>query len=76
MSLQRSPDGHIDRKALQAVAAAIRSIEAVTGTIVGYDIGDDDAELLCSVLTDLWSILETNGYTIDIDTNRLRRAIP
>jgi hypothetical protein len=76
MSLQRSPDGHIDRKVLQAIAGAIRSIETVTGTIVGYGIGKDDAELLCSTLTGLWSILETNGYTIDIDTNRLRRAIP
>jgi hypothetical protein len=76
MSLKLSPEGHIGRKVLQAVAAAIRSIETVTGAIVEYDIGKDDAELLCSVLTDLWSILETNGYTIDIDTNRLRRAIP
>jgi len=74
MSLQHSPEGNIDRKVLQAVAAAIRSIEAVTGTIVEYDIGVDDAELLCSVLSDLWSILETNGFTIDIDTNRLRRT--
>ena len=76
MSLQHSPEGHVNRKVLQAVAGAIRSIEAVTGTIVEYDISKDDAELLCSAMSDLWSILESNGYTIDIDTNRLRRAIP
>lgn len=76
MSLQHSPEGHVNRKVLQAVAGAIRSIETVTGTIVEYDISKDDAELLCSAMSDLWSILESNGYTIDIDTNRLRRAIP
>jgi len=75
MSLQHSPDGHIDRKILQAVAGAIRSIETVTGTIVEYEIGRDDELLLNSVMRKLWSILETNGYTIDIDTNKLRRAI-
>lgn len=74
MSLKHSPEGHINRKVLQAVAEAIRSIERVTGTIVEYDISKDDAELLCSAMSDLWSILESNGYTIDIDTNRLRRA--
>lgn len=76
MSLQLSPEEHIDRKILQAVAAAIRSIERVTGATEEYEIGKDDAELLGSAMTDLWSILETNGYTIDIDTNRLRRATP
>lgn len=76
MSLQHSPEGHANRKVLQAVAGAIRSIETVTGTIVEYDISKDDAELLCSAMSDLWSILESNGYTIDIDTNRLRRAMP
>jgi hypothetical protein len=76
MSLQHSPDGCINRKVLQAVAVAIRSIETVTGTIVEYDISKDDAELLCSAMSDLWSILESNGYTIDVDTNRLRRAQP
>ena len=74
MSLRHSPEGHIDRAILLAVAAAIRSIEAVSGVIEEYDIGRDDAELLASALSDLWAILETNGYTIDIDTNRLRRA--
>jgi hypothetical protein len=76
MSLQHSPEGHVNRKVLQAVAGAIRSIETVTGTIVEYDISKDDAELLCSAMSDLWSILESNGYTIDIDTNRLRRTMP
>ena len=76
MSLQHSPEGHVNRKVLQAVAGAIRNIETVTGTIVEYDISKDDAELLCSAMSDLWSILESNGYTIDIDTNRLRRAMP
>lgn len=76
MSLQHSPEGHVNRQVLQAVAGAIRSLETVTGTIVEYDISKDDAELLCSAMSDLWSILESNGYTIDIDTNRLRRAIP
>jgi hypothetical protein len=76
MSLQHSPDGHIDRKILQAVAVAIRSIETITGTIVEYDIGRDDAVLLTTAIRNLWSILESNRYTIDTDTNRLRRAIP
>jgi protoporphyrinogen oxidase len=76
MSLQISPEGQIDRKILQAVAAAIKSIETVAQTVVEYDIGKDDAELLASAMSDLWSILEINGYTIDINTNRLRRATP
>jgi len=50
---------------LQAVARAIRSIETVTGTIVEYDISKDDAELLCSAMSDLWLILESNGYNMD-----------
>ncbi len=76
MSLQHSPVGHIDRKVLLAVAGAIKRIETVTGTIVGYEIGRDDAVLLTTVMRNLWSILETNGYTIDTDTDRLRKAIP
>ena len=76
MSLQYSPEGLTGREVLLAVAAAIRSLETITGTIVEYDIGKDDAELLCSAMSDLWSVLESNGYTIDIDTNRLRRATP
>lgn len=76
MSLRHSPEGHINRKVLQAVTGAIRSLEAVTGTVVEYDISKDDAEFLCSALSDLWTILYSNGYTIDVDTNRLRRTTP
>jgi len=76
MSLQHSPDDRIDRKVLQAVAGAIKSIETVTGTIAPYDIGKDDVERLSSAMRGLWAILETNGYSIDIDTNRLRRVTP
>jgi len=74
MSYRVSPEGNIDRKILQAIAGAIRSIETVTGTIEEYDIGEYDADMLCSAMSDLWAILESNGYTIDIDTNRLKRA--
>ena len=76
MSSHHSPQGLIDRKVLHAVAAAIRSLEAVSGSIVECDIGRDDAELLCSAMTDLWTILESNGYTIDLDTNLLRKVPP
>lgn len=76
MSLQYSPEGYIDRKVLQAVAAAIRSIEKVSGAIEEYEISEEDAELLCGALNCLWAILENNDYTIDVDTNRLRRADP
>jgi len=74
MSLLHSPEGEIDRKILQAAATAIRSIETVTGTIVEYNIGKDDALLLNTAMRNLWSILESNGHTIDTDTNRLRRV--
>ena len=76
MSLLHSPEGEIARKILQAAATAIRSIETVTGTIVEYNIGKDDALLLNSAMRNLWAILESNGYTIDTDTNRLRRMTP
>jgi len=76
MGLRHSPEGHINRKILQAVAVAIRSIETVTGTTEEFDIGKDDADLIGAAIGDLWSILESNGYTIDIDTNRLRRSTP
>jgi hypothetical protein len=74
VSLLHSPDGHIDRKVLLAVAGAIKSIENVTGTIVEYDIGYSDAQDLHYIMRHLWAILETNGYTIDTDTNKLRRV--
>lgn len=76
MSLQHSPEGDIDRKVLLAVAGAIRSLEAVTGSIVEYQIGLPEAQDLHFIVRGLWSILESNGYTIDVDTNRLRRAMP
>lgn len=74
MSLKHSPEGQIDRKILQAVAGAIRSLETVTGTIVEYEIGISDAQDLHYIVRRLWTILETNGFTIDTDTNRLKRA--
>jgi hypothetical protein len=76
MSLQHSPDGRIDRKVLQAIAGAIRSLERVTGTIVEYEVGASDAQDLHYIMRRLWAILETNDYTIDVDTNRLRRITP
>jgi hypothetical protein len=76
MSLHHSPGAEIDRKILQAAATAIRSIETVTGTIVAYNIGKDDALLLTTAMRNLWSVLESNGYTIDTDSNRLRRVDP
>lgn len=76
MSLLHSPSGDIDRKVLLAVAGAIKSIETVTGTIVEYGIGASDAQDLHYTMRRLWAILETNGYTIDVDTNRLRRITP
>lgn len=76
MSLHHLPDGQTSRRVLLAVALAIKSLERVTGTIVEYDITRDDAETLCSAMTNLWSILETNGYTIDTDTNHLRKVPP
>jgi len=76
MSLRLSPQGHIDRKVIQAIALAIKIIEQITGAIEDYDIGKDDAELLGEAIGALWVILESNGYTIDVDSNRLRRATP
>jgi hypothetical protein len=74
MSLQHSPGGNIDRKVLLAVAGAIRSLELVTGTIVEYEIGCSDVQDLHYIMRRLWAILETNGFTIDVDTNRLKRT--
>jgi hypothetical protein len=73
MSLRHSPEEHIDRTVLIAVAAAIRRLESVSGSIEEYDISKDDAFFLCSALSDLWTILYANGYTIDADTNRLKK---
>lgn len=74
MSLVHSPEGNIDRKVLQAVSGAIKSLETVTGTIKEYEVGSSDAQDLHYIMRRLWSILENSGYTIDTDTNRLRRA--
>jgi len=76
MSLRHSPEDLIHRKVLLAVAAAIRQLEAISGCIEEYDIGRDDSESLSCAISDLWSILESNGYNIDFDTNRLRRIPP
>lgn len=76
MSLRHLPEGQTSRRVLLAVALAIKSLERVTGTIVEYDITRDDAEAFCTAMTNLWSILETNGYTIDTDTNHLRKVPP
>lgn len=76
MSLRHSPEESIDRKVLLAIAGAIKSLETVTGTIVEYDIGALDAQDLHYIMRRLWAILETNDYTIDVDTNRLRRITP
>lgn len=76
MSLHHSPQGNTDRKVLLAVAAAIKNLETITGCIGEYDIDKDDAEAFLRATRSLWSILESNGYTIDLDTNRLRRKPP
>lgn len=76
MSLRLLPQGYLDRRIAQAVARAIISIERVTGAIEEYDIGREDAEQLGSAMEELWSILESNGYTIDGKNNRLRRVPP
>ena len=76
MSLIHSPIENIDRKVLLAVARAIRSLETVTGTIVEYEVGPSDAQDLHYIMRRMWAILETNDYTIDVDTNRLRRITP
>ena len=76
MSLKHSPEENIDRKVLQAIAGAIKSLETVTGTIVEYDIGASDAQDFQYIMRRLWAILENSGYTIDVDTNRLKRMQP
>lgn len=73
MSLRHLPEGQTNRRVLLAVALAIKNLENVSGTIIEYDITRDDAEALCAAMSNLWSILETNGYTVDVDTNRLKK---
>ena len=74
MSLSHSPDNKIARPILQAVANAIKSLETVTGSLQEHEIGCEDAESFNRATRMLWSILENNNHTIDIDTNRLRKA--
>jgi hypothetical protein len=74
MSLVHSPEDKIARPILQAVANAIKSLETVTGSLAEHEIGREDDEQFTLAKRLLWSILENNGHTIDIDTNRLRKA--
>ena len=66
MSLRHSPDG-TSRAVLQACAKAIRALEPVTGSLKEHDITADDANSFNAAMHGLWSIIETNGYTIDVD---------
>ena len=75
MSLTHSPENKIARPVLQAVANAIKALEVVTGSLAEYTIGREDDEHFTQAKRMLWNILENNHHTIDIDTNRLRKAI-
>ena len=75
MSLIHSPEDKIARPVLQAVAAAIKELEVVTGSLAEHTICRADDEHFTQAKRMLWSILENNHHTIDIDTNRLRKAI-
>lgn len=75
MSLIHSSEDKIARPVLQAVTAAIKELEVVTGSLAEHVIGREDAEHFTQAKRLLWSILENNGHTIDIDTNRLRKAV-
>jgi len=74
MSLIHSPEDKIARPILQAVTSAIKSLETVAGSLKEHEIGREDAESFTRAVRLLWSILESNGHTIDIDTNRLCKA--
>ena len=74
MSLIHSPEDKIARPILQAVANAIKALETVTGSLAEHEIGREDDEQFTRAKRLLWSVLENNGFTIDIDTNRLRKA--
>ena len=75
MSLIHSPENKIARPVLQAVANAIKALETVTGSLAEHKIGREDDEHFTQAKRLLWSILENNGHTIDIDTNRLCKAV-
>jgi|GEM_PF-2455454 len=74
MSLIHSPENKIARPILQAVATAIKALETVTGCLIEHEIGYDDDVNFTQAKRLLWSILENNDYTIDVDTNRLCKA--
>lgn len=75
MSLVHSPEGKITRPVLVAISNAIKALEIVTGSLHENEIGKEDSEGFTRAKRLLWSILENNGYTIDIDTNRLCKAV-
>ena len=75
MSLVHSPADTIARPVLQAVANAIKALETVTSSLAEHEIGHEDDASFTRAKRLLWSILESNGHTIDIDTNRLRKAV-
>lgn len=76
MGLLHSRAGRSDRKVLLAVAGAIKSIETVTWSEETHRTAAFDAQNLHYIIQRLWSILEATGYTIDDNTNRMRRKPP
>lgn len=76
MTLRHVREGASDRKVIQATAGAIRSLESVTGSIQEHQIGPEDSQDMHYIMGRMWSILESNGYNIDINTKRLRRIPP
>ena len=76
MTLRHVREGTSDRKVIQATAEAIRSLENVTGSIQEYQIGPEDAQDMHYIMGRMWAILESNGFTIDVTTRRLRRRPP
>ena len=73
MTLRHTRDGTSDRTIVHATAGALRSLESVTKSMNEYPIGPEDAQDLHYIMGRLWAILNSNGYTINTDTNRLRR---
>jgi hypothetical protein len=73
MSLTISSEGEISRPVLLAISNAIKALEIVTGGLQEHQIAREDDESFTRAKRLLWSVLENNGYTIDIDTNRLRK---
>ena len=71
MNILHSPEEKIDHALIQAVSGAIKCLETVKSTVSEYRIGIFDAQDLHYIKRCLWSILETNGYTMDIDTNKV-----